>query len=208
MVPFVLHPAYFPSVASFGAITQAQTLWFEAADNYQKQTYRNRLYLYASNGRQTLTVPVKHTHDTGRQKYKDVQIENDFDWKKQHWRTLQTAYRTSPFFEFYEDDIAPLFHTTHTSLFELNMKSIELICECIQYDLSYKLTKNYQKEYHPKARDYRSLVNAKVSVPFEVKSYKQVFDDKYGHLKNLSILDLLFNEGPQTIDFLQQIKLP
>ncbi|XLS30436.1 WbqC family protein [Flavobacteriaceae bacterium M23B6Z8] len=208
MIPYLLHPAYFPSVASFAAMVQAEFLWFEATDNYQKQTYRNRMYLYGSNGRQTLTVPIKHTHHTGRQKYKDVLIENDFDWKKQHWRTLQTAYRTSPFFEFYEDEIAPLFRQPHTSLFELNLQSIELICECLQYDLSYQLTENYKEDYEQELKDYRYFINAKVPLPFTIETYKQVFDEKYGYLENLSVLDLLFNEGPRALDFLESVKLP
>ncbi|WP_340199132.1 WbqC family protein [Ascidiimonas sp. W6] len=208
MTPSLLHPAYFPSVASFAAIVQAETLLFEAMDNYQKQTYRNRFYIYASDGKQTLTVPIKHSRSTAKQKYKDVLIENNFNWQKQHWRTLETAYRTSPFFEFYEDEISPLFQEVHTSLYELNLKSIQLICDCMQFDLSFNRTKEYLKNYSKDLNDYRYLIHAKQPLPFELTAYTQVFGEKYGYLKNLSILDLLFNEGPQALDFLKTQKLP
>lgn len=208
MISFLLHPAYFPPIAVFAAIVQAETVWFEAFDNYQKQTFRNRMYLYASNGKQTLTVPVKHTHSTGRQLYKNVQIENDFNWQKIHWRTLQTAYRTSPFFEYYEDDIYPLFHEPKTSLFELNLESIQLVCDCLQIEKSFKFTSEYLKNYNSQEiTDYRYLVNAKNQQAYNFDTYTQVFGQKYGYLQNLSILDLLFNEGPQAVDFLMNQKL-
>jgi hypothetical protein len=209
MTSFLLHPGYFPSVASFAAIIQADKLYFEHCDNYQKQTYRNRMYIYSSNGKQTLTVPVKHTHNTGRQLYKDVLIENDFNWQKQHWRTLQTSYRTSPFFEFYEDEISLLFHEPKKNLFELNLESIQLICDCLQFELTFSFTTNYKKDYEDEElMDLRYLINAKNGLPFSMDSYTQVFEQKYGYLQNLSILDLLFNEGPQALDFLMNQKLP
>ena len=206
MSTFLLHPAFFPSVASFAVIVQSENLLLEACDNYQKQTYRNRMYMYSSNGKQTLTVPVKHTHSTGRQRYRDVKIENDFDWQKQHWRTLQTAYRTSPFFEFYEDEFAPLFHEPQYSLFELNVKSISLIAECLQFDLSFDFTGTYRKNYENKLSDYRYLINAKSTLKIKPDAYTQVFTEKFGYIENLSVLDLLFNLGPQSLDFLKSQK--
>ena len=105
----LLHPTYFPSIVQMVAMAQADKIVFEVEDNYQKQTYRNRAYIAHSNGKLTLNVPIKHSKNGGRQKTKEVHVENSFPWQSQHWKSLQTAYRTSPFFEFYEDDLAPLF---------------------------------------------------------------------------------------------------
>ena len=105
----LLHPSYFPNIATFAAMIQNEVRW-EVEDNYQKQTYRNRCYICTDKGRHLLNIPIKHVGgDQGRQKYKEVLVDNDYPWQRNHWRTLQTAYRTSPFFEFYEDDLAPVY---------------------------------------------------------------------------------------------------
>lgn len=93
----LLHPTYFPTIASFSLLVKEPCL-LEVSDNYQKQTYRNRTYIYGANGKQILTVPILHTGgETGRQLYKDVRVDNQVAWQKLHWKTLQTAYRTSPY---------------------------------------------------------------------------------------------------------------
>ena len=93
----LLHPTYFPSIATFAAMVQHDVIW-EACDNFQKQTYRNRCYISTDKGKHMLNIPIKHTGEKeGRQKYIDVRTENSYNWKKEHWRTLETAYRTSPF---------------------------------------------------------------------------------------------------------------
>ncbi len=111
MKAVLLHPCYFGPISEFVAIAKTESVIFENEDNYQKQTYRSRMYIYGANGKLSLNIPIKHTGDKSQhQKYKNVRIENEFGWQKQHWKSLQTAYRTSPFFEFYEDDLAPLYH--------------------------------------------------------------------------------------------------
>ena len=97
----LLHPTYFPTIASFSLIIKEPCV-MEVSNNYQKQTFRNRTYIYGANGKQLLTVPILHTGgETGRQLYKNVKIDNNVSWQKLHWKTLQTAYSTSPYFEFY-----------------------------------------------------------------------------------------------------------
>ena len=100
----LLHPTYFANIASFVAIAKGTEVIFEVADNYQKQTYRNRCHIYGANGKLSLNIPVNHTHKN-RQLYKDVKISNDNKWQSHHWKSLQSAYRTSPFFEYYEDEL-------------------------------------------------------------------------------------------------------
>jgi len=200
-VQTLIHPSYFPSIAHFVIITKANTLLFEVEDNYQKQTYRNRFYMYGANGKQLLNIPIKHTGNN-RQKYKDVKIENDFKWQKQHWKSLQTAYRTSPFFEFYEDELAPLFEKKQEFLLDLNLKTIELVADCLQIEMAFDKTTSYEKQ-HTNFIDFRVLIEAKKEKNYAFEEYTQVFSSKHGFIENLSILDLLFNEGPNTISYLE-----
>ena len=98
----LIHPSYFPSISHFVAISQCDLVTFEMDDNFQKQTNRNRMYIYSPNGIQLLNIPVKHSK-TAHQKTKEIKIENDFDWQKQHFKSLEAAYRSSPFFEYFEE---------------------------------------------------------------------------------------------------------
>lgn len=203
----LLHPAYFGPIAQFVVMAQASEVIFENEDNYQKQTYRNRMYIYGANGKLNLNIPIKHTgNKTQHQKYKDVRIENDFRWQDQHWKSLQAAYRTSPFFEFYEDDFAPLYGKKYDFLIDFNYDCLQIAMESLQLELSFEKTTKYERDPDG-LRDARSLVNAKTGKTPELKSYTQVFENKYGHIPNLSIVDLIFNEGPNSLNYLKQQEL-
>ena len=104
----IIHPTYFPTIAHFVAMVKAKRVTFELDDNFLKQTYRNRAYIYAANGKLLLNIPVVHSQKN-RQKYRDVKISNDTKWQDHHWKSLLSAYSTSPFFEFYKDELKPLF---------------------------------------------------------------------------------------------------
>ncbi len=201
----LIHPTYFPSIAHFTAIAKADTVVFEVEDNYQKQTYRNRAYIYGANGKLLLNVPVKHSHKN-RQKYKDVKIANDENWRDLHWKSLQSAYRTSPYFEYYEDEFIPLFEKKHTFILDYNFECLELVLECLQLDFNYSKTTEYNKDVSP-LTDYRNLVNARKEPSFNFDKYTQVFGNKYGFISNLSILDLLFNEGTNALNYLESQEL-
>ena len=201
MESILVHPTYFPTIAQMVAISQAEKVIFEVSGNYQKQSYRTRAYIAHSNGRLLLNVPIKHTGE--RQKTKDVIIENDFPWQSQQWKSLETAYRTSPFFEFYEDDLYPLFNQPAEKLVDHNLHIFNIICELVELEVATSQTEEYHK--NPEAiKNLRYLANAKKETPFQLTSYKQVFESNHGFLSNLSILDLLFNEGPNTLNYLQQ----
>ena len=201
----LLHPTYFPSVSHFVAMTQAEKITFEVEDNFQKQTNRNRMYIYSPNGMQLLNIPVKHSKG-GRQKFKDTKIEWAFDWQKQHFKSLEAAYRTSPFFEYFEDDIRPIFEKKHTYMMDLNFEILDIVTECLGTNISFDKTEEYFHEVE-NMKDYRFLVNGKKDTS-EFDTYTQVFNDKHGYLNNLSILDLLFNEGRYALDYLKEQKLP
>lgn len=192
-------PTYFSPIAQYAAIYHAKSLTFEIADNFQKQSFRNRCYIYNGNGKQLLSVPVKHPETKGRKKTKDTLIENNFPWQDQHFKSLQTAYRVSPYFEFYEDDIAPIFEKKYTFLHDLNLDTFHFINNALELQKSYQQTENF--EHISSEEDFRLLAERKHQPKQLVAPYTQMFDDKHGFIPNLSILDLLFMEGPNTISF-------
>ncbi len=198
----VLHPSYFPNIAVFSVLAQNEVLW-EVHDNYQKQTYRNRCYVCNDLGKHILSIPIKHVGgQEGRQKYRDVRIEKGYAWQRQHWRTLQTAYRTSPFFEFYEDEFAPLFEKEQQFLLDFNLKAIETICNCLQIHMPVQKTVAYETD--PEGhQDLRFLIKSKIDLGVDFKEYNQVFGDRHGFVPNTSVLDLLFNEGTNALSYLK-----
>ncbi|WP_372473486.1 WbqC family protein [Capnocytophaga sp. ARDL2] len=198
----LIHPSYFPSISHFVAMVQTPELIYEVDDNFQKQTNRNRMYIYSANGLQLLNIPIKHSKEA-HQKYRDVKIEYAFDWQKQHFKSLEAAYRTSPYFEFFEDDIRPVFEKKHDFLLDLNLQIHEILIECLGIELPYSKTTEYFKEVEEGIFDARGLINGKKDKN-KFKSYPQVFDKKHGFINNLSILDLLFNEGRYGVDYLKK----
>ena len=204
---FLLHPAYFSNCMTMAVVLQQEVVW-EVWDNFQKQTYRNRCYIATDRGRLLLNIPIRHVGGTqGRQSCRNVQIDNSYPWQRQHWRSLETAYRSAPFFEFYEAAISPLFETYFSPLMDLNLATIEVLCTLLQHPVPTSRTTSYFRE--PEGiRDVRSLILAKGKAPGPVPPYTQVFQERHGFLPNLSTLDLLFNEGPGARDYLQAVQLP
>ena len=187
------------------SLVQNEIIW-EVADNYQKQTYRNRCYICTDQGKHILSIPIKHVGgDQGRQKYKNVKLENDYQWQRQHWRTLQTAYRTSPYFEYYEDEIAPLFERKYDFLMDFNFKTIEVVYDCLQIEMPTERTQKFQVHLPQNILDTRFLVRCKNEQEYEQEEYIQVFGDRHGFIKNTSVLDLLFNEGTNALSYLKSI---
>lgn len=202
----LLHPTCFPNIATLAVLIQKEVIW-EVYDNYQKQTYRNRYHICTDQGLHKLTLPIRHLGNAhGRQCYRDVRIDNTYPWQKQHWRTLQTAYRTSPFFEYYEDDLAPLFERHFTFLLDFNWESLRFLCAALEIPTVFVETTGYSIEFND-GLDCRFLVNAKKDFPFNQASYIQVFGDRHGFIANTSILDLLFNEGNNATNYLQKLPL-
>ncbi len=200
----LIHPTYFPSISHYVAMLQADSVTFEMEDNFQKQTNRNRMYIYSPNGVQLLNIPVKHAVEK-HQKYKDVRIENDFGWQKNHFKSLEAAYRTSPFFEYFEDDFRPLFEKKHEFLMDLNLEVFELVNESLGINIQPEKTIEFFHEVSD-YKDFRPLVNGKKDTT-QLEEYTQVFNEKHGFINNLSILDLLFNEGRYAVDYLKNQKL-
>ncbi|UGS21751.1 WbqC family protein [Flavobacterium cyclinae] len=200
----LIHPTYFPSISHYVAMLKADSITFEMEDNFQKQTNRNRMYIYSPNGIQMLNIPIKHSKEK-HQKYKDVRIENDFGWQKNHFKSLEAAYRTSPFFEYFEDDFRPLFEKRHEFLMDLNLEIFELVNSALGIKIIPEKTTEFFHDV-PNFIDLRHLANGKKDTT-QLETYTQVFNDKHGFINNLSILDLLFNEGRYAVDYLKRHNL-
>lgn len=205
----LIHPVYYGSIAQFTAISKADEITFEKHDNYQKQTYRNRTFIATPEGPLLLNIPIKHTSKGKRgerarvhQKYKEVRIENDFPWQREHWKSIQIAYRSSPFFEFFEDDFAPLYEKNYTHLMDFNLDAFNVVKEALGMDLSINFTVTYESLIKEKI-DYRNLADAKNNLDFKNDPYTQVLQKHHHFLPNLSIIDLLFNEGTNALSYLE-----
>ena len=197
----LLHPTYFPNIAHFVALIKSKEVVFEVCDNYQKQTYRNRSDIYSANGKLLLSVPVSYTQKL-RQKTKDVLISSVDDWQSKHLKSFDSAYRMSPFYEFYIDDLMPIFKTEFKYLLDLNLKCFELLTKALELEISTRLSEDFTISDNS-SDDFRNLVNTKKNNAFQFNKYTQVFTEKHGYINNLSILDLLFNEGPNAINYLE-----
>lgn len=196
----LLHPTYFPSISHYVAILKAETITFEVEDNFQKQSNRNRMYIYGPNGLQLLNIPILNSSEKN-QKYKDVKLNNSENWQKNHSKSLETAYRNSPFYEILEYDLLPVFEKKHVFLLDLNLQIFEIVNNCLNITLPFFKTTEYVTEA-TQFKDFRNLVNGKKDT-FVNDRYTQVFAEKEGFLPNLSILDLLFNEGRCSKDYLK-----
>ena len=201
METILVHPTYFPSIVQMVAISQSKQVVFEIHDNYQKQTYRNRCYIAHTNGKLLLNVPIKHSKDGSRQKMGDVVAEQAFPWQKEHWKSITNAYRSSPFFEFYEDELAPLFQKPIYQILTHNLHIFGVLADLIQLEVPISKTASY--EVAPKIKDLRHLAVAKSKATYPLQPYTQVLESQHGWLPNLSVLDLLFNEGPNTLSYLE-----
>lgn len=201
MEEIIIQPTYFPSISHYVAMVHADKIWLEMDDNFQKQTNRNRMYIYSPNGIQLLNIPIKHSASDQRQKTKDVQIEWAFDWQKQHFKSLEAAYRSSPFFEYFEDELMPIFENKPKYLLDLNLQTFEIVNQCLGLSLNVTPSQAYQKTLQ-NIQDLRTLAQGKKDDNIW-EAYHQVFQEKHGFLNNLSILDLLFNEGRQALPYLK-----
>ncbi len=196
----LIHPNYLPAISQLKLIIDSKKLIFEINDNFQKQTYRNRTYIYGANGLLLLSIPVIHSQKN-RKKFKDVKIAYDYDWLTQHLKSFQISYRSSPFFEYYEDKLVDLYVRREKYLYDFNLRSIDVLFDMLQINLEYDFTKGYSEQYSD-ILDYRNNYK-KLNSSFKIKEYTQVFESKHGYIENLSALDLIFNEGPNAINFLK-----
>ncbi|MFY8189038.1 MAG: WbqC family protein [Flavobacterium sp.] len=198
----LIFPTYFPSISHYVALVKNEKVVLEIGDHFQKQTNRNRMYIHSPNGKQLLNIPVKHAlAGNQHQKTKDVRIENDFGWQKQHFKSMEAAYRTSPYFEYFEDDFRPIFEKKHTFLLDLNLEVFAMINDALGLKITIETSDVFEKN-PDNCLDARNLANGKKDNNI-FETYTQVFDDKNGFINNLSIFDLLCNEGRHAVAYLK-----
>lgn len=202
----VLSTAYFPPIDYFVAIAHSQLTLIEAAENYQKQSYRNRANIYSTDGILSLVVPVKKVDSD---LIADVEIDYSKQWIQQHERAIISAYGNSPFFEYYKDELFGILECGEKNLLSMNMYLLRTLMSLCELRTEVQLASEYIHEYPQGVNDYRNTIHPKKDSPvfqpsgkFAPRRYYQVFSDKMGFVQNLSILDLLFNEGPNTFSYL------
>ena len=211
MTTALLQTTYFGPIQWYQKLYRYDRCLIEQYDSYQKQTYRNRCVIATANGIQALTVPVEN--EKGEMKnekclLRDIRISDHNQWRRVHWNALQSAYSESPFFDYYADDLHPFFEQKYDFLVDFNEAIRQKICELIDIQPTVSYTTEYMSAigHQPSAIvDYRDIIHAKHPQPdasFEAKRYWQVFQHKHGFLPNLSILDLLFCMGPESVFYL------
>lgn len=191
---------YLPPISYFKTLVQHRdkTLLIEKFEHFPKQTYRNRASILGANGKLNLYIPVQKSNQEHRP-VKDVRINYDNDWQRLHWVTLQTAYRSSAYFEYYEDEFAPFYENKESFLLDFNLKLTEKIVSLLKSGLTFEFTESYLTDYDA-AQDFRENIHPKKEPLHQVKPYHQVFSDRFEFMPDLSIVDLLFNRGPQSLD--------
>ena len=203
-MPVLLSTAYLPPVSYLSGCLKSDELWVEGFETYPKQTSRNHCKIYGPNGLQTLSVPVIKVNGN-HTLTKDIRIANSIPWQRSHWRSIETAYNNSPFFLFYKDEFEPFFERQFDFLLDLNTELTEVIFNILRIEKKITCTEKFL-EIHDSIEDYRWVKKKEVTSIKAFPPYTQVFSPKYGFIPDLSIIDLIFNLGPESRDFLNSEK--
>ncbi|MDR3286906.1 MAG: WbqC family protein [Prevotellaceae bacterium] len=203
-----LSTAYLGNIQYFSKFFIAEKIYIEQHEHYLKQSFRNRCEILTANGKLALTIPVERK-DSNKILIRDICISYAQDWQKLHWRALTTAYNSSPFFEYYGDELKPFFERKEKFLFDFNTKLTNKILELLEINVQIFFTEKHEIFISDFAFDYRNNISpkarfAKDDKTFEPQKYYQVFAQKIGFIPNLSIIDLLFNEGTNAKDELRK----
>jgi len=200
---------YWPCVQYFSKLLKYPVVVIEQWENYQKGSYRNRCMLAAANGPLRLSIPLNQGKNQ-QQSIREVRINYRENWLEQHWRSIQSAYGKSPFFEHYADELRPLYTQKPQFLFDWNQQLLEIAIELLDLPVQLDWSSSYhkEKELPEDCRDLRNRISSKEHLAaedphFKAYPYSQAFAEKSGFLANLSILDLLFCTGPQAIQILE-----
>lgn len=204
----LLSTAYLPPVEYFIAILQAKKTYLEVQEHYIRQTYRNRCLIATAGGVHALSIPVSKLLPN-HCPIKDIKIDYSENWQRAHWKTIETAYNKSPFFLYYRDYFEVFYTRETTFLLDFNSQMLEVIGSLLHVQIRMIPTESYVKETSAGCRDLRQAINPKKCLSPDysfrnLNAYRQVFNDKSAFIPNLSILDLLFNEGNLSADYLKQ----
>ena len=225
-MPKLFTTAYLPPVSYLAAIEEEMeglsnrrdgdsslelspsVVYIEACENYQKQSYRNRCHFYAADGKQSLSFPITHSEGTHKHLISEVLIDYSKPWVLQHKRAIISAYRTSAYFEYYQDELFAILDSKPERLIDLNTRLLEFFLEKTGIKAEIRMTESYDTA--PECEDLREVIHPKrpdrILEDLELKKpYFQVFAEKHGFIPDLSIMDLLFNEGPDSIVYLKKL---
>lgn len=192
---------YHPPVEYFAKMLKYKdNVFVENAEHFQKQSYRNRATIHSANGPLDLIVPINRG-SINHTSIKDVRISYEFNWQRIHWLSLQASYRSSAYFEYYEDDFSIFYEKKWNFLFDYNEELLHLILKILKQKVSFTYTNHFEKDYLD-VQDYRNSIHPKHRAIASTNPYFQVFEERNGFLPNLSFIDLLFNQGPQSIQYL------
>lgn len=201
MNPVLLTSAYLPPVQYFSKLYASPCIYLETYEHYVKQTYRNRALIAGPNGVQALTIPVEHEYSK-RPATRDIRLSDHGNWQHLHRNALQSAYEGSPYFEYYADDILPIYDREQRFLVDFNEDFLHTVCDLLNLKPNVIKTEAYADAQALGAEDFREAIRPKIShsidKTFRSVEYYQVFRQKHGFLENLSIIDLLFNMGPES----------
>lgn len=202
-----LSTAYFPNIQYFSKIINSNEIFIEQYENFPKQTYRNRCKIIAANGILPLVVPVTNGR-SGKVKTKDIKIAYVENWQHQHYQSIMSAYSSAPFYDYYMPELENIFKKKYKFLLDLNEDILLIINELLTINTKIKYTDDFLKDIDSNYKDFRFSITPKKQIidkEFNPKSYIQVFSDRFDFQENMSILDLLFNLGPDSRKYLLDV---
>jgi hypothetical protein len=197
----LVETAYLPPIIYMAEVMLAEVVVIELYETYQKQTFRNHCAIYGPNGKQILTIPVVKVNGN-RTLTKDIRISDHEPWQKNHWRSIKTAYSNSPFFLFYQDLFAPFYEKKFNFLIDLNLELLQALLRIMKVERAVHMNGSYEK--HPVGlTDLRgTLVQKSTGSHVNYPHYTQVFEPRHGFISGLSVIDVIFNLGPEVKDYI------
>ena len=203
----LLSTAHFPPLQYISKIVNADSFYLESKENYQKQSYRNRHIIFGANGPITLSIPIVKGRTPGSP-IKEVKIDSTDRWRSIHQRAIESSYRHSPFYEFYYDDLRVFWEKDWKFLYDLNLEILICILELLELDINILETSSFSREVEESGTDYRQRIHPKKpwqdDPEFISVEYTQNFSDRHGFIANLSIIDLIFQTGPEAVGILKK----
>lgn len=196
----ILLPTYFPSLLFWKIILKNNFFWMKNS-YYKKQTLRNRMFIHGANGKLMLSIPIRHSGINQKRFYDDISIDSSSDWKKNHFKSIKIAYQSSPYFEFYEEDLKNFYQVETSNLYNFNLKSVELVLKWLEMGTNNR-TIDFNIEIYKQSKNVKEIDNREIKKKSNIK-YIQTFEDKNGFIDGLSILDMIFNCGPKTKDYIK-----
>lgn len=200
----ILPTAYYPPVQYFAEILKSGKVLIEQHETYPRQTYRNRCYIYSANGVLPLSIPVERG-SFHKVKLRDLKIDYSRKWQREHMHAIRSAYNSSAFFEFYADEVLAPLASGHKFLIDMNMQILDIIFEALETDTTAVKTDTFIKDYGDKCLDLRYRSMTADSLGVRANEYFQVFSPDHGWKPDLSIIDLLFNMGPESWSYLRSM---